>query len=68
MANLYRFLTGSDDSAFCHKITQALEEGWSLYGDPSYAADPKTGEMRCGQAVTKQTNSTYNPDASLKDQ
>lgn len=49
----YRMLTGIDDSAFCHKVTEALNKGWSLHGDPVYAFDPVAAQMRCGQAVVK---------------
>tara|TARA_B100000378_G_scaffold218474_1_gene181784 strand:- start:143 stop:313 length:171 start_codon:yes stop_codon:yes gene_type:complete len=28
----YRLLTGVDDAAFCHRITKALNLGWSLHG------------------------------------
>ena len=50
---LYRFLTGVDDSAFCHKVTAALNKGWALHGSPTYAFDAASGQMRCGQAVVK---------------
>jgi hypothetical protein len=50
---IYRFLTGEDDSAFCHKVTKALTEGWQLHGSPTYAFDAVSKKMRCGQAVTK---------------
>ena len=36
---IYRFLTGEDDSAFCHKVTKALTDGWILHGSPQYAYD-----------------------------
>ena len=36
---IYRFLSGEDDSTFCHKVTKALSEGWELYGSPTYAYD-----------------------------
>ncbi|WP_173934020.1 DUF1737 domain-containing protein [Chelativorans sp. Marseille-P2723] len=48
---LYRFLSGPDDSTFCHKVTEALNKGWLLHGGPTYAYDAETGTMRCGQAV-----------------
>ena len=48
---LYRFLTGPDDSSFCHKVTAALNKGWHIYGSPTYAFDAETKTMRCGQAV-----------------
>ena len=25
---VYRYLTGKDDAAFCHQVTQALNNGW----------------------------------------
>ena len=31
---LYRFLTADDTSAFCHKVTAALNKGWELHGTP----------------------------------
>lgn len=68
MSTLYRYLTGADDSLFCHKVTQALEEGWELYGDPCYTANPVTGELSCGQAVTKKIKEKYNPGLRLRDQ
>jgi hypothetical protein len=61
----YRLLTEEDTSAFCHKVTKALAEGWSLYGDPQYAFDSASGKMRCAQAVTKDVDATYSPDMKL---
>ncbi len=61
----YRLLTGEDDSAFCHKVTKALAEGWQLYGAPAYAHDPATGGMRCAQAVTRDVDGAYDPEATL---
>ena len=49
---VYRLLTGPDESSFCHKVTQALSEGWELYGSPTYAIGPD-GKAVCGQAVIK---------------
>jgi hypothetical protein len=63
----YRYLTGTDDAAFCHKVTEALAKGWSLYGDPAYAFDAKAGVMRCGQAVVKEVDGPYDPAAKLGD-
>ncbi|MEL6520232.1 MAG: DUF1737 domain-containing protein [Pseudomonadota bacterium] len=62
---LYRFLTEDDTSAFCHKVTQALSEGWQLYGNPTYAFDASNGVMRCGQAVTKEIDRPYEAHKSL---
>jgi hypothetical protein len=67
MAMLYRFLTGDDDSAFCHKVSAALAEGWTLQGGPAFAYDSGRGVMRCGQAVLKVTNAPYDPEGRLRD-
>jgi hypothetical protein len=32
---LYRLLTGSDDAAFCKKVSEALNKGWELSGPPA---------------------------------
>jgi hypothetical protein len=61
----YRYLTGTDDAAFCHKVTEALSRGWSLYGDPAYAFDAAAGIMRCGQAVVKEVEAAYDPAMKL---
>lgn len=65
---IYRFLSEEDTSAFCHKVTKALSEGWVLYGSPSYGFDPVTQKMRCGQAVTRTvSDQPYDPDKKLVD-
>jgi hypothetical protein len=61
----YRFLTEVDTSAFCHKVTEALSKGWSLHGNPTYTFDPKAGVMRCGQAVVKDVDASYDPSMKL---
>ena len=49
----YRFITDDDTSQFCHRVTEALSNGWKLYGEPKMTFDKKRGVMRCGQAVVK---------------
>ncbi len=68
MALLYRFLTDDDTSAFCHKVSLALSQGWQLHGGPSYAYDSAAQAMRCGQAVTKVIEGDYHPDLKLGQQ
>lgn len=68
MSTLYRLLTEDDTSAFCHKISKALAEGWVLHGSPTMAFDPVRGVMRCGQAVTKLVAADYYPDMKLGSQ
>ncbi|WP_101065640.1 DUF1737 domain-containing protein [Roseovarius salinarum] len=65
---LYRFLSGDDTPAFCHKVTEALNQGWELHGPPTHAFDAANGVMRCGQAVVKEVEGTYHPDLKLGDQ
>ncbi|WP_160680399.1 DUF1737 domain-containing protein [Clostridium sp. C8-1-8] len=31
----YRLITGKDDSSFCKRISELLNEGYKLYGSPS---------------------------------
>ena len=68
MTKLYRLLTEEDTSAFCHKVSKALAEGWELYGDPTYAFDAANNVMRCGQAVTKDIDKPYTADMKLGEQ
>lgn len=62
---LYRFLSEEDTSAFCHKVTEALNKGWTLHGSPTQTWDHAAGCMRCGQAVVKEADGTYTPDTKL---
>jgi hypothetical protein len=62
----YRFLTGPDDAAFCHRVTKAINNGWSLYGPPTLTFDPAQGRAICGQAITKDVEGVdYTPDLKL---
>ena len=62
---LYRFITGADDSEFCHRVTQALNKGWDLSGSPTMTYDAARGATMCGQAVTKEVEGEYSPDMKL---
>lgn len=68
MTVLYRFLSEEDTAAFCHKVSQALADGWQLHGSPTQTFDAAAGVMRCGQAVTKQVDVPYSPDLKLGEQ
>jgi len=65
---LYRLLTEDDTSAFCHKVTLALNKGWDLHGSPAYTFDAARGVMRCAQAVVKDVPGEYSPDVVLGEQ
>jgi hypothetical protein len=65
---IYRYLTGEDDSTFCHKVTKALSEGWELHGTTAYAYDAVAKRLRCGQAVTRTVaDQPYDPNKMLSD-
>ncbi len=67
--NVYRMLTGPDDLSFCHKVTDALNKGWSLYGSATLTFDPETKRVICGQAVVKEVGGkTYSPEMKLSEQ
>ena len=63
---LYRYLTGPDDAAFCHRVSEALSRGWALYGHPTLTFDDKLGRVICGQAIVKDVEVDYRPDLDLK--
>lgn len=65
---VYRYLTGKDDSAFCHRVTKALNEGWQLYGSPTLTFDSARGMVICGQAITKEVpDRDYDPGMALSE-
>ena len=48
---IYRLMTGTDDQQFCERVSQALIEGYELYGLPVMTFDTARAEMRVAQAV-----------------
>ena len=58
--DVYRILTGFDDAAFCHRVTEALNKGWSLYGSPSITYDPEQKRVICAQASAAGVQSRCN--------
>jgi hypothetical protein len=63
----YRYLTGPDDSAFCHRVTAALNAGWALHGSPTLTYDPESKRVICGQAIVKEVEGDYSPDLKLSE-
>lgn len=45
----YRLITGSDDQAFCERVSLALDEGYELYGSPAISVG--NGDVVTAQAV-----------------
>jgi hypothetical protein len=65
---LYRYLTGPDDAAFCHRVSEAINKGWQLYGHPTLTFDAAKGRVICGQAIVKEVEDIeYSPDLKLSD-
>jgi hypothetical protein len=63
---VYRYLTGPDDATFCHRVSEAISKGWTLYGNPVLAFDAAQNRMICGQAITKDLEGvSYSPDLKL---
>ncbi|MGL4291005.1 MAG: DUF1737 domain-containing protein [Phreatobacter sp.] len=65
---LYRYLTGPDDAAFCHRVSEAINKGWQLYGHPTLTFDAVKGRVVCGQAIVREVEGVaYSPDLKLSD-
>ncbi|MFF1723191.1 DUF1737 domain-containing protein [Streptomyces sviceus] len=32
---IYRVVTGPDDAAFCHRVSEAIDLGYALHGGPA---------------------------------
>jgi len=60
---LYRYLTGPDDSTFCLRVSEALNNGWELHGGPTLTFDGK--RVIAGQAVVKETPGVFSRDMDL---
>ena len=66
---LYRYLTGPDDAVFCHRVTDALNRGWALYGAPTLTYDVAHQRVICGQAITRDVDGVdYSPEMDLSKQ
>jgi hypothetical protein len=49
----YRLLTGKDTHEFCVRVSEALAEGYVLYGSPAATYDANTDRMMVAQAVIR---------------
>ncbi|RKG29430.1 DUF1737 domain-containing protein [Acinetobacter tianfuensis] len=48
---VYKYLTGKDDVNFCARVTQALNDGYELYGSPTMTFNGT--DVIVGQAIMK---------------
>lgn len=56
----YRILTGPDDAKFCHRVSEALELGYRLYGSPAATFDGRS--VVVAQAVIWSSATTLGGD------
>jgi len=47
----YRLLTGRDDHGFCERVSEALAQGWQLYGSPAITFNTDEKSPWVAQAV-----------------
>ena len=48
----FKLLTGPDDAAFCARVSEFLNQGWTLYGNPTITFDGK--RVIAAQAIIKE--------------
>ena len=60
---LYRYFTGPDDEAFCKRVSEALNNGWELYGNPTLTFNGKN--IVAGQAMVKEVEGQYTNTINL---
>lgn len=60
---LYRYLTGADDSAFCARVSKALNKGWTLHGSPTMTFNGT--QVIVGQVICKETDETYHENTDM---
>lgn len=54
----YRLMTGPDDRAFCERISNALDDGYELYGSPAITHNGKTCIVAQALVLKRRTTST----------
>jgi hypothetical protein len=52
---LYRLVTATDRLKFSQRVSRAINEGWTLHGQPVMTPDPSTGGFHYAQAVTRES-------------
>ena len=60
---LYRLITGPDDSIFCMRISELLNKGWELYGNPTLTFNGTS--VIAGQAVYREVAGCFHKDINL---
>ena len=62
---LYRYLTGPDDSAFCARVTKALNPGCEPYDHPTMTFNG--AQVIVAQAICKTIDENYDPEMDILD-
>ena len=62
---VYRYLTGKDDVNFCARVTQALNDGYELYGAPTMTFNGI--DVIVGQVIIKTVADESEIPQGLKD-
>ncbi len=62
---LYRYLTGPDDVKFCMRVSEALNKGWELYGNPTLSFNGT--DVIAGQALVKEVDGEFSHDINLRE-
>ncbi|MFM1983675.1 MAG: hypothetical protein RL723_110 [Actinomycetota bacterium] len=59
----YVLLTGRDDSAFCQRVSDRIDEGYELYGSPSITFNIFKGHPVVAQALVLKKKAAKKPAA-----
>ena len=62
---IYRYFTGKDDVHFCARVTEALNDGYELYGAPTMTFNGE--HVVVGQVVVKDVEDETLVPQGLKD-
>ena len=62
---VYRYFTGKDDVHFCARVTQALNDGFELYGSPTMTFNGS--DVIVGQVLIKQVADLSQVPEGLKE-
>lgn len=63
----YRLLTGPDTSAFCERVSDALADGYVLYGSPSLTFEGTTTYVAQAVVLPEVLGSSGSADPSSDD-
>jgi hypothetical protein len=62
---LYTYLTGPDNETFCKRVCEKLNNGWTLYGNPTLTFNGTN--VIAGQALIKEIAGEYHKEINIKE-